>query len=234
MVNGLLYVQLRGFHTGQNWKLGTQFPIPWFCEKHAIEFPIPPILKRLKYSRRQFQTCWKWRNWEFNSVPFTELRNWELSSQFRPVWNHSNNPPLLPNVYHSFFVKIYGTEGLASNQYGGGFWVARNKPCHKRLSMKFEPVAVPMLTKLTSYHCAIFEGLKMVLNTESEKHLRTLTEAQGVRVLVHRSTEMPFPDQSGLTLPSGMEGMVGITVVRLCLYPRSLIFFVHFKFNFFC
>uniref|UniRef100_A0A914UN08 Uncharacterized protein n=1 Tax=Plectus sambesii TaxID=2011161 RepID=A0A914UN08_9BILA len=55
-------------------------------------------------------------------------------------------------------------------------------------------------------------GLVLVLNIQSKLYLRTLTEAVGVRVLIHPSTVMPFPDFDGITLPGNFEGSVGIDV----------------------
>lgn len=56
-------------------------------------------------------------------------------------------------------------------------------------------------------------GLNLILDTQSAEHLNRLTEEMGVRVLLHDSAEMPFPDEAGFSVPANMEALVSVGIV---------------------
>ena len=42
---------------------------------------------------------------------------------------------------------------------------------------------------------------------------RSMTESNGVRILIHPQTDMPFPEEGGLSVPVGHEAVINMDVV---------------------
>ena len=56
-------------------------------------------------------------------------------------------------------------------------------------------------------------GLNMVLNINQDEYLPELTDAAGVRVLIHPQDRMPFPQDEGIVAAPGLLTSIGIRQV---------------------
>ena len=67
-------------------------------------------------------------------------------------------------------------------------------------------------------------GLKLELYVEQDEYIESLSDAAGMRILVHNQTEMPFPEDEGFSVSPGSKtsvglGKVGITTTCVHLGP---------------
>ncbi len=69
-------------------------------------------------------------------------------------------------------------------------------------------------------------GLKLELYVEQDEYIESLSDAAGMRILVHNQTEMPFPEDAGFSVSPGSKTSVAlskvvITSTRVQLGPRG-------------
>lgn len=70
--------------------------------------------------------------------------------------------------------------------------------------------------------CLPIAGLSLVIFVEQYDYVPILTEAVGARVVIHNQTDMPFPEQNGISLTTGTLVNVGIKKVGLLLSRNNL------------
>ena len=56
-------------------------------------------------------------------------------------------------------------------------------------------------------------GLSVELFVEQEEYIRELSNAAGIRILVHNDTRMPFPEDEGFSVAPGVKTSIGIKLV---------------------
>jgi hypothetical protein len=56
-------------------------------------------------------------------------------------------------------------------------------------------------------------GLKLILNVETEEYLSSFTPDVGVRVVVHPNSMIPFPEDTGVNIPPGYTTAIGVRTV---------------------
>ena len=74
----------------------------------------------------------------------------------------------------------------------------------------------------------------MKLFVEQFEYLKSVSDAAGVRLVVHNQTSMPFPEDDGISISPGTKTSVGLRRVSVCsLYLNS--YYAYFPtFRFFC
>ena len=60
----------------------------------------------------------------------------------------------------------------------------------------------------------VYTGLHLTLFTEQPEYIGILSPESGVRVSVHGADEEPFPEDLGVTVPTGQATSIGIRQVR--------------------
>ena len=61
---------------------------------------------------------------------------------------------------------------------------------------------------------SFFSGLKLTLFVEEPQYVGILTPELGVRVAIHAPENQPFPQDIGITAPTGMASSIGIRQVN--------------------
>lgn len=56
-------------------------------------------------------------------------------------------------------------------------------------------------------------GLQVDMNTDQSEYLESIVDRAGARVVIHDSTEMPFPDETGIFVAPGLSTSVGLRKV---------------------
>ena len=64
-------------------------------------------------------------------------------------------------------------------------------------------------------------GLRLSLFIDQNNYSELSTDA-GVQVVVHDVTQMPFPDEDGVSVPPGLSAFVGIKLVSVTNMPYLL------------
>ena len=67
-----------------------------------------------------------------------------------------------------------------------------------------------------------FTGLKISLNVEQEEYLSQLSQAAGVKVVVHPQGQMPFPNEEGFFASPGHSTAIGLSKVGEALSLRNI------------
>ena len=57
-------------------------------------------------------------------------------------------------------------------------------------------------------------GLSMEIYVDQLEYLQDLSDAAGVRLVIHNQTRMPFPEDEGFSIMPGTRTSVGIERVR--------------------
>ncbi|CAG0920530.1 unnamed protein product [Notodromas monacha] len=76
----------------------------------------------------------------------------------------------------------------------------------------------------TTSHYGATNGLKLILNVESEEYLSSFTPDVGVRVVVHSNNQIPFPEDSGIDIAPGYTTAIGVKkkVINRASYPYGV------------
>ncbi len=61
----------------------------------------------------------------------------------------------------------------------------------------------------------MFVGLTLELYIEEDEYIPELSEMTGVRLTVHDTAIMPFPDDEGILVSADFMTMVGLTLVSM-------------------
>ena len=65
-------------------------------------------------------------------------------------------------------------------------------------------------------------GLFLTLNINQDDYVHQAGDTAGVRLVIHSQTQMPFPEDEGVTIEPGFSTSVGIKKVRhLCTEPND-------------
>ena len=56
----------------------------------------------------------------------------------------------------------------------------------------------------------------MKLFVEQYEYVKSLSDAAGVRLVVHNQTSMPFPEDDGINISPGTKTFVGLRRVSVC------------------
>ncbi len=63
-----------------------------------------------------------------------------------------------------------------------------------------------------------FSALQLELYIEQDEYIAELSDAAGVRVVIHNQTQMPFPEDEGFTISPGSQANMGLERVSIYLY----------------
>ena len=55
----------------------------------------------------------------------------------------------------------------------------------------------------------------MIMNIEQDQYLGDMTDAAGIRLVVHPQTRMPFPEDEGISIGPGRLTSVGLKMVSV-------------------
>ncbi|XP_041368150.1 degenerin-like protein asic-1 [Gigantopelta aegis] len=76
------------------------------------------------------------------------------------------------------------------------------------------------LVNLSTRFAGPIYGLSLEMYIEQKEYIGSLTQAAGVRVLIHPRNSMPFPEDQGISIPPGYETYVGIRMVDIGRLPE--------------